>query len=183
MVIIEVLYRRAERSCPMSWCAAQGQCAQCLWWDPECDSSICSPTKACSSCTLGKTQGVWSLLKILRNTDVVQQSCTLLWLLLVWATRCDGSKLIFLCWLFRWMWVSAPWRRCTYPLVDGCGTARHFFFVFYPLFGCQFRDVCKHHLKQCTVFVPLWESHHRFSLIQFATKNNLYIVSQNASHF
>lgn len=48
MVIIEVLYRGAERSCPMSWDAAQGQCVQSAFggqhlWVPECDSRICSP--------------------------------------------------------------------------------------------------------------------------------------------
>lgn len=42
MVVIEVPYRRAERNCPLSWDAAQGQCAQCLWWVPECDPITCS---------------------------------------------------------------------------------------------------------------------------------------------
>lgn len=96
-------------------------------WVPECDSIIWTPPpRHGAAVDWARPKESWDSWKSWETLMLCSTVLHTLAFVCVWATRCDGRKLIFLWLFFRWTWVSAPWERYIYPLLGVCGTARHF---------------------------------------------------------
>lgn len=115
-------------------CCPGTVCAQCLWWAAPLGAwvwlqNLLPPPRhgAPVDWARPKQSGdAWKSWETLMLCSTVLH--TPLAFACVQAAKCDGSKLIFPCLLFRWTSVSTPWERGTYSLVDVCGTARHCLF-------------------------------------------------------
>lgn len=94
-------------------------------WVPECDSIICFSHQGMEQLGTGQDPRSQETPENLEKRRCCAAQSCMLWLLClgykVWWQQADISLTVF-----RWMWVSAPWEKYTYPLVHVCGTARHF---------------------------------------------------------
>lgn len=135
-------------------------------WVPECDSIIWTPHQGMEQLWTGQDPRSHETPENLeKRWCCAAQSC-IPWHLCVFGLQgvMAESWYFFDCFLGGHEFL--PLGRGIFIPYWVCVAQPDILFVYYPIFGCQFRDACKDrtHLKQCTGFVLLWESHHRFSL-------------------